>query len=408
MAGRGPKVLILSHIYPSSADRFDGLFIHQHVAALKDIGVELKLLSPVPWAPRIIWFKDNWKYYGAFPREETFGGVDVSRPRYVELPSSGFRHLSGWSMFRCLLPYVRPLREDFRFNVIHAHTITPDGHAAILLGRYFKIPVICSVRGSDLNYYPFDSERMYKASVRVLREADTVITVSRALAEKATEMTEIRRSPRTIYNGVDTQLFSPTGRRHENRASLDLPKEKRVLLFVGGFKPEKGVFDLIEAFAEVSRIAPDLVLLMIGDGPEKASMEMLAEKHGVRDRIIFKGNVPHERMPSYMNACDIFVLPTHSEGMPNVVLEAMACRLPVIAGNVGGIPEIITSGHDGLLFPAGNVEALKGCLLKLLADTGPAVLMGERAWKKVKEGFSWAKNASEHLGVYKEILERQS
>ncbi len=407
MTGRKPKVLILSHIYPSIADRFDGLFIHQHVAALKEIGVELRLLSPVPWAPRIIWFKDNWRYYGSFPRQETFGGVEVGRPRYVELPSCGFRHLSGWSMFRCLLPYVRRLREEFGFNIIHAHTITPDGHAAVLLGEHFKIPVICSVRGSDLNYYPFDSEKMYRASMRVLREADTVLTVSRALAETAVSMTEMRRAPRLIYNGVDTRLFSRIGRRHENRASLGLPEGKRILLFVGGFKREKGVFDLIEVFAELGEIAGEVVLLMIGDGPEKSALEASVDRHGVSDRIIFKGNVPHEEISSYMNAADMFVLPTHSEGMPNVVLEAMACGLPVIAGSVGGIPEIITDGDDGLLFPAGDVGALRGCLLRLLSDPVLAASMGDRALKKVTENFSWPKNASEHLGVYEEILERQ-
>ncbi|MFB3885575.1 MAG: glycosyltransferase family 4 protein [Thermodesulfobacteriota bacterium] len=408
-----PKVLVISHMYPSSVDELRGLFIHHHLKALRSAGVDFKLLRPLPWSPKMLWsLKEKWRHYGEVPKKEWVEDIEVRKIQYIELPIRSYRPFSGVSIFCGLLPYVLKLRKSFKFNILHAHTITPDGHAAVLLKQVFRVPIVCTVRGSDLNQYPFSSKRMYKITRHILERADAVITVSNDLARKVRQFVhsdgnEIKH-PLVIYNGVDSNVFYryETSYRFRIRAGLGIPPDGEVLCFVGRCEKEKGVFELLHAFMNSCKYFRDTYLIMIGEGKDYPSFRNEIEKSKLIDRVFFVGAISQKSIPDYLNASDIFVLPSYAEGMANAVYEAMACGLPIITTNVGGMPEVISHGKEGLLSRPQDSRDLEACIIELLKDPGRSKEMGQRGRNKVKEEFSWEKNAREHLRVYEEVLRR--
>jgi glycosyltransferase involved in cell wall biosynthesis len=399
-----PKVLVISHNYPSLVDGISGIFIHQYVMSLMKLGVELQVVSPVPWAPKVIWFKDKWRRCGSFPGEEKVDGVSVKRPRYIELPFNGFRPFSGWSMYKSLLPFLKKLRKEFGFNIIHTHTITPDGHAGILLKRIFNVPSMCSVRGSDLKQYPFESKKMHKVSIRVLEESDAILAVSNDLANQALKMADIKSPPYVIHNGVDTSKFHKYENKEGIRKSLGIRHTGRAIVFIGRCEKEKGIFELLDAFLKIKKAGEDISLVIVGEGKDKEKAKGIVDENNMGGNVVFAGNVPHEEIPGYLNAGDIFALPTYSEGMANVIYEAMACGLPVVSTNVGGIPEVITHGVEGFLCNPGDSEMLEKYIRELIRNPVMSQEMGRKAEEKVLKRFTWESNAEEHLRAYEDIL----
>jgi len=400
-----PKVLFLSHMYPSSIDKIQGIFIHQYVKCIKESGVNLEIISPVPWAPKILWLKEKWKSYGSFPREEVFNAVKLARPRYIELPFRSFRSYSGPSMFICLYNFFKNLYKTYKFNVIHAHTITPDGHAALYLKKFFNVPLICSIRGSDLNEYPYSSKKIFKASIKVLKGSDAIIAVSKDLANKATEIANIKNPPYVIYNGVNYNIFRNFNNKLKIRKKLGIEPKSKIICFIGRCEREKGVFDLIKAFEIINREINNAYLLLIGDGKDKSIVINIIEKKALSKKVIIKSNIIHDAIPDYLNASDVFVLPSYSEGMPNVILEALACELPVVATNVGGIPEVISYNNAELLCSPGDYTSLAKIIIKIILNYDYYLIKANRARQNMVRRFSWEKGAKKTLFVYKKVLD---
>jgi glycosyltransferase involved in cell wall biosynthesis len=405
-SGNKIRVLILSHLYPSAIDEIKGIFIHHHVKALHDAGVDLTVVSPVPLSPKCLWFRRKWRNYGMIPDEELIDGIPVKRPRYPALPTGRYRSVAGVAMYYGTVGRIRHLYKGFRFDIIHAHTLTPDGHAALLLKREFRVPVVCSVRGSDLNQYPGYSKGVYETSRRVLEESDAVITVSRDLAREAVKVAGVRKDPYVIYNGVDTTKFYRSGNKEEDRKLLGLPPQARIISFVGRCVADKGIFELFDAFVRIEKNFKDLFLLIVGEGEARNAIAKRIEEYGLEDKVLLQGAAPHEKIPSYLSASNIFVLPSYSEGVPNVIYEAMACGLPVVATRVGGIPEVLSDGREGLLCSPRSSREIEACLNRVLSDPELSDEMGLRGSAKVRELFSWERNGLEHLRVYEEVLGR--
>jgi len=164
-----------------------------------------------------------------------------------------------------------------------------------------------------------------------------------------------------IPNGVNTNLFRLMDQT-ECRKSLNLPEEKRVILFVGNLVPVKGVDYLLEAYSDASSFIRNTMLIIIGDGSSEKSLKKETKRLGLGENVKFVSRQPYEKIPVWMNACDLFCLPSLNEGCPNVVLEAFACGKPVVASSVGGVPELITSEDVGLLVASHNSKALSDTL----------------------------------------------
>ena len=204
-----------------------------------------------------------------------------------------------------------------------------------------------------------------------------------------------------VVKGVDTTLFSPEG--PDCRAARGL-EGKRVVLCVTRLVPIKNLPLLIEAIADLRRDASDVVLVFVGEGPQQQALEAQARARGIPDAVIFAGYAAQEDTPSWYRTADIFALPSDFDNSPNVVLEAMAAGLPVVATDVGGLRDYIAPPDNGLLIPKGSRAGLAAALRELLDDRPRAATIGRRNREKALTTFSWAASASRMLAVYERVV----
>ena len=232
------------------------------------------------------------------------------------------------------------------------------------LARRLRLPYVVKVHGSDINVQA--NQRLHRPQiVSALRGARAVIAVSEALAEKVRGLGVDPHRVHLLYNGVDSDRFRP-GNREAARRELGIARDAPMLLYVGNLKQDKGCLDLLEAFPAVLAAYPGARLVFVGEGPAAAALSRRAKQLGVDARLLLAGAQAHDALPAWMQAADLLSLPSHNEGVPNVVLEAMACGLPVVATRVGGIPEVLP-GHAGILVPAHDRAALARGLVDALA-----------------------------------------
>lgn len=386
------KILTFSSLYPNAAQPTHGLFVEQRLRQLVAGGaVSAEVLAPVPWFPFKSSVFGQYAQYARVPRAETRGGIRILHPAYPSIPKVGMM-LAPYLMARSMHGVLRKLIAQGRdFDLIDAHYFFPDGVAAVALGQWLSKPVVITARGSDINVIAQirgPGEMIRKAAAA----AAGVVAVSDALRGELIRIGVAGERICVLRNGVDLQRFRPLDRR-QARATLKLTGT--TLLAVGHLKPGKGHRLLIQALAQL----PQVTLLVVGDGPLRGSLERLADSLGVAERLHFVGAVAHDELCPYYNAADMLVLPSAREGLPNVVLESLACGTPVVATAVGGIPEVLTTPAAGLMTRERSCAALVECIQRLLRDM-PAV----EATRAHAEQFSWQATTDGQLKLFKQIL----
>ena len=401
------KVLILSHMYPNKSNPVCGIFIHNHAKALFKAGCEVEVVSPIPFSPRILWFNTKWKKYGDVPRFDIIDKIPVYYPRYIRLPGKWFHCFSSYTMYFGIVKTISNIVKNFNPDILHTHTATPDGYTGLLLRRKFNFPVVCSLRGSDINNYPYYDSFTMKLTKKVISQTDQLVAVSNALKLKAESFATPKNEIQVIYNGCDIKNFVfNLESRIIVRERLGIPLDSKVLIFIGNLLKSKGIDELMTAFIYLSKQYPNLHLLIIGNGPEYQYIKEQALKNGLQDKIHLAGAQPHNKIPDFLSAGDIFVLPSYNEGLPNAVLEAMACSRPVVATKVGGIPEAVRNGETGFLVNIKDVNALIKSIDKLLSNEELCTEMGLSGKKIIVEKFSWEYNAKEHMKIYEKLIQK--
>lgn len=342
------RVLIASHLYPSLLSATGGSFVHNQARFLAPL-CDLEIVSPTPWFP--LPGLGRWSAYRSLPDVETRDEVTVVRPRYVTLPRRILLH-------RAWRSYVKALQRaaSGRHDVIHAHCAYPDGLAAVDFGRRTSTPVVTTVHGHDLKDLARD--RRWRPLVQeALTASDAVIAVSEELEGLAAGLGVAAERLHRVPNGVDCELFRPgAGAADLRRAGEGGWK----LIYVGRFDPAKGLGVLLDAMALLRAEDRQVTLELIGSNPSSGTggeFVEQAQRLGISDRVHFRGEVPWAQLPAIYAAADIFVLPSFSEGLPLVLLEAMACGLPVVSTRCGG-PEEVVSAAVGRLAQVGSVEDL--------------------------------------------------
>ncbi|HEX3246342.1 MAG TPA: glycosyltransferase family 4 protein [Chloroflexota bacterium] len=204
-----------------------------------------------------------------------------------------------------------------------------------------------------------------------------------------------------IPGGVDLNAFHRVP--SAVRASLNLG-EAEVVLYVGRFAPLKNVALLIDAFAQLARRREQARLLLVGDGPLESALCKQAAALGVQDRMLFVGSVPNRELAPYYSAADVFALPSKFDNSPNAVLEAMACELPVVATNVGGVPRYVSDGETGLLVEP-ETSALAEALERMLSDARLRSSLAAAGLEMVRSRFSWRQSAQRLIALYAQLLQ---
>lgn len=341
------KILVFTSLYPNNIWPHHGVFVKERITRLAGLPEsDLKVFAPVPYFPNLK-INPRWKY-SQISKREFIEGLEVSHPRYFTIPKVGMPAY-GYLMALSLLPTIRRIEREFNFDVIDSHYVYPDGFAAVILGRMLRKPVVITARGTDINLFAgFITIRPLLSYC--LRRADALIAVCQALSNAMADLGVSREKIQVIPNGVDTLKFHPIDRK-EARVSLGLPQDKKIILSVGGLVERKGFEILIRAMRalrdEHNKRAVSLVIA--GEGPNRSQLEELIDSLGLVSSVTLIGDIPHNELYRWYSAADLFCLASSREGWPNVILESLACGTPVVATNIGGIPEIITSSQLGLL-----------------------------------------------------------
>jgi glycosyltransferase involved in cell wall biosynthesis len=350
------RLLFVSSVFPNSAEPVRGVYNALQVAALS------KLCEVTVIAPSNRTLPDHSR-----------GGVRVIHPKVFHVPLLS-RPLNGWLFARAIAPVIR--RE--RFDMVLASWAYPDAYGVMLLAEKRKFPFATEVLGSDVNIFLENPSRK-RQILRALRASRVVFAKSRALQTRlAAEGIESVID----YNGIDRERFHPLDRAEACR-KLGLDAKRRRVLFVGNLFPVKGPTFLERAAEQLS----EADVVFVGSGTEKINAGR------------WVGARSHDEIPLWMNACDVLCLPSLNEGLPNVVLEAMACGLPVVASRVGGLPEIVREDVNGLLTPAGDAAALAAALRQALTIRWDAVAIRESV-----VAFDWDRGAAELVRVLEERM----
>jgi glycosyltransferase involved in cell wall biosynthesis len=250
------------------------------------------------------------------------------------------------------------------FSLVHAHRLDIGFTGAVLKDTYSK-PLIVTCHGSDVYDFPFRDDFRYAVAKCVLSRADHVIAVCTSDAEKLLSLGLSSSKLSIIPNGFDDNLFQPIPEQ-STREKLGLALNKKILLSVGILHEVKGYDYLIDAMYRISKIRNDVITVIVGSGPLEMKLRKKIEKLGLKQRVLLVGWEQHNKIPLWMNASDIFVLPSLNEGFPTVIPEVMACGKPVIGTRVGGIPDAISSDNVGILVKPRDPEALAQAILEAL------------------------------------------
>jgi teichuronic acid biosynthesis glycosyltransferase TuaC len=341
------KVLVFTSLYPNNVWPNHGVFIKERMSQFAKLdGRTVKIVAPVPYFPNL---KCNWRWtFSQVARREIRDGVEVYHPRYLMPPKVGMMFY-GLLMLLAVLTTVKRIQKDFEFDLIDAHYVYPDGFAAVLLGVLFRKPVIVSARGSDISLYS-TFPLIRKLLQYTLHKTNKIIAVCQALKDAIVSLGIPEEKIVVVPNGVDLAKFYRLP-KDEARKRLGLPADKKIILSVGGLIPRKG-FDLLIQALNMMMIESNMTnlhLIIVGEGPSREDLTKLARSLGRSDAVQFTGAIPHENLYLWYSAADCFCLASSREGWPNVILESLACGTPVVAADIWGVPEVITSGAVGLL-----------------------------------------------------------
>jgi len=382
------RVLAITRIFPNAAEPQSAPFNRLQLAALGR-RCRVEVIATLPWFPGV-GLASRWSAAARLvhvPRQEQIAGLPVVHPRALYLPRL---HGAAAGLYvTSLLPEVMARRGHV--DVVLGTWAYPDGCAAVALARLLGVPAVVKLHGSDLNVIA--RQRGPRLQLRaLLPRAARVVAVSRALAGEAAALGVPADRIRLVRNGVDGDRFR-VGDRPAARAALGLAADRRLVLYVGHLKENKGVLDLASAMAAVE----DADLAVLGGGEAAGRLEAALAPLGERARML--GERPHDEVPIWMAAADLVVLPSWHEGTPNVVIEALACGRRVVATRVGGTPDLITSPLLGTLVPPKSPDALAEALNRALAtDYDPAAVAA------AAHGSSWDDSAARLHAVLEEAL----
>lgn len=334
------------------------------------------------------------------PDKEELNGLPVYR-----LPLAGISKLS--ELIFSILSMGFLLSHRSRFQVIHFHHISFPVALVLLFCKLIgKKTVIKIPTSGDLS---LGNPMLKRFTNRVLRGADRCVCISEEIKSQLLNHRFEETRIVLIPNGVDTQVFAPVTLEEKEviRNRLGLPLHKRIVVFTGRLVHRKGLKTLAYAWKQVCQDNDDVLLLVLGSGNfQRDSVEewlkgYIKAKH-LKDCTLLVGDVNNVR--EFLQASDIFVLPSLFEGLPNSLLEAMACGLPIIATNIGGITDVVRDNTDGILIEPGNQEHLQMAITRLLEDPKLAENLGRSARKRIAQEYSLDRTYRKLLTLYSELL----
>jgi len=395
------RVCFLTTSYPRFPGDVAGSFIARLAGALHEKGVLVRVVAPND---------------GICPTEDTIEGVSVYRFNYFlrnyqgvaygygGVPANLMRrpHLILQLPFFFLFFLFKAWSVARHCDLLHIHW-AQNLMVGWLVARLLWKPSVVTLWGSDLQWME-KKKWVYSLTRPLLAGADRVVCLTQATQKWLEGRGIMGGRACLIPNGVDTDLFCPRD-KIPLQQELGLPPQTPILLYVGSLIPRKGLQVLIDAIPLMKAAKERLLLVLVGEGEDRLKLEEKSGHLGLTQRIRFVGALPPEQIPLWMAAADLFALPSFYEGFPNVLLEAMASGLPVVATDIPGNRDALRAEETGLLVPAGDPQALATALDKMVANGELRAQMGKAARLSILERrLTWEECASRHVQLYRQIL----
>lgn len=371
------RIIIITNLYPNLLEPNRATFNRSQFRELAQY-CDLKIIAPIAWTDRLA----NWaNKKGSIPQQEFIDTIEVFHPTYF-FPPKVFRPIYGLCYWLSIFGTFTKINKKFNADVIFATWAFPDAYAAAIISKRSKLPLITKIHGSDI--HSIKGSLRGRFTTWALDNSGKVVSVSNDLANQVHKMGISPNKTMTLYNGVDEQIFAPSNKR-KARLQLNIHSDNKILLYVGNLKKVKGADLLADTIAILRSTHSNIHLYIIGQGVLKSHIEKQLNVLNITSSVSFLGMLSQEQISSWMNAADLLVIPSRNEGVPNVMLEAMSCGLPVVATKVGGIPEIIRQGVTGTLCEAPIskllAEALANSLETKWNPSSIIEIAGQYTWK---------------------------
>lgn len=385
------RVLTLSTLFPDATRPNFGVFVERQtlgLAALPD--TEVRVVAPVGLAPFPLSKHPAYRELTELPRHETWKGLSVDRPRFVNIPATRGRFHAAM-LTRALVPVLTQIRSDFAFDVIDASFFFPDGPATVALGKRFGVPVSIKARGADIHHWG-TAAATRDAVQDAGRGADGLLAVSAAMREDMIALGMPGERIAVHHTGVDQARFRPDP---EAKAALGITGP--LVASVGALIPRKGHEIVIEAVARL----PGVSLHIAGEGPERARLRALIERSGVGDRIRLLGPVRHDALPPLLAAADVMALASSSEGLANAWVEALASGTPVVIPDAGGAREVVDREEAGRIVTR-TPDAFAAAIGELLESR-----QDRQSVRATAARFTWQRNAETLRAHLRALVEKK-
>lgn len=383
------NLLILCNNYPDKDGRKIGnIFVKEQLKYISKYFLNVYVIVPSPLSISKV---------RRIPTENySYGNIHVFFLRYLDFPLSYFLFRDLWVEIerRSVSNFIED--NNLKFDIIHAHNTWRAGRIATRLKETFDVPVVITEHTSNVLYAAVGKKD--KQFVKAWNLSDAIIRVNKKDVHLIEIFAMAGSKIKVIPNGYDAELFFPI-QTSLAKEKLKLPINKKVILTIGRLDQTKGYPYMLSAVKEMITDNDDFIYIIIGDGKLKHNLESQIKKLGIDNYVKLIGGKPHNEIPLWMNACDLFVLPSLNEGNPTVMFEALGCGKPFVGTRVGGVPEVITSEDYGLLVDPADPEDLAEKVLAAL----------DREWDREKilayaRRYTWENIAKEVVGVYDQVL----
>ena len=386
---KSKNLLVIANSFPDKENKYVGnIFVKELVKYLKDYFENVYVISPAVYG---IEYLRKTKY-----EDYQFDNVKVYFPKYVNLPLFYFYARDFWVYLekKAILKLIK--KEKTKFDLIHAHFTWPSGAVAGVLKKELKVPVVITEHTSTT--FKKNIDKKDSQFIKAWNLCNAIIRVRKGDIHFFDSVGIPLDKVHHIPNGYDDKKFAKLDEQM-CRDELNLPLENKIILNVGNFDGVKGHKYLIEAMKEVVKHRKDVLCIIVGSGKLKNKLKKQIKTSNLQPYVKLVGGKPHDEIPIWMNACDVFVLPSLRESFGVVQIEAMTCGKPVVATYNGGSEEIITSEDYGLLCEPANPEELAEKILIALDKEWDSDCVSDYAKK-----FDWKKIGGEIMQVYKKVL----
>ena len=325
---------------------------------------------------------------------------------YHEVPVTNYPLFEYPPYDLALATRMAEVAEFYKLDVLHVHYAIPHSVSALLARQMLakrgkRLPFITTLHGTDITLVGLDRSYLPITSFGI-EESDGVTSISAHLRDRTYEAFDVKREIEVIRNFVNCDLYTRNPSHVQRMRPRYAKPEEKLLLHLSNFRPVKRILDAVEVFARVAAAMPAR-LMLIGDGPDRSAAEYLAVRLGIADKVHFVGK--QDNVHDLLPLGDLMLMPSEMESFGLAALEGMACRVPSISTRVGGVPELIEDGFNGLLYEVGDVEGMAAGAVRLLNDPAELERMATAARRTAQEHFCASRIIPLYEAYYRRVIE---